>query len=274
MHLTCIFWNLQKKPVLAEHLRELCRLHAPEIFVLTECPLPVAALLRQLNTPDAPAFSDSHNNGASRIRFFTRLGEKRFLPAADLNSYISVRQLAPSDGDSGLLVAGVHLPSKRELKPEEQHGLALRYAGLLSEVRKRHPSTPMVIAGDFNMNPFEHGVCSSEGFHGVMSRQIALPGKRKVLGVERELFYNPMWSLLGDDSPGPPGTCFYRGGVISYFWNMFDQVLYSSAVLARFTPGDVEVLTACGETSLLARDGRPDAKRFSDHLPVRFVVRT
>jgi hypothetical protein len=31
----------------------------------------------------------------------------------------------------------------------------------------------MVVIGDFNMNPFDRGMVNANGFHAVMSRQIA-----------------------------------------------------------------------------------------------------
>ena len=45
------------------------------------------------------------------------------------------------------------------------------------------------------MNPFDPGVTSGEGFHGVMDKRIAEKGSRKIVGKVRDFFYNPMWSL-------------------------------------------------------------------------------
>lgn len=130
-----------------------------------------------------------------------------------------------------------------------------------------------VVIGDFNMNPFEAGVVGSEGLHGVMSRDVALKDHRVVYDQPRHYFYNPMWSMLGDCSPGPPGSYFYKNsGPIAYFWNMFDQVLLRPTLAQSFIPGDVAILDTVGGQSLLSPAGRP-RRELSDHLPVMVRLR-
>lgn len=76
------------------------------------------------------------------------------------------------------------------------------------------------------------------------------------------MFYNPMWSRLGDESAGPPGTYFYDGGsgTEKYFWHTFDQVLLRPGLLQAYETGHLEILTGIGTFPL---DGGP-----SDHSPV------
>ncbi|AGP34359.1 hypothetical protein BE04_41665 [Sorangium cellulosum] len=80
-----------------------------------------------------------------------------------------------------------------------------------------------------------------------------------------------MWSRFGDGSPGPPGTYYRDGGEhITFFWNMYDQVLIRPDLLDAFRPEELEILHADGASSLLTQGGLPDRGRASDHLPVLF----
>lgn len=118
------------------------------------------------------------------------------------------------------------------------------------------------------MNPFEYGMVGAGGLHGVMDRRIAVRGSRKVRGESRMFFYNPMWSKLGDAGPSPPGTYFYNAGsYVSYFWNMFDQVLVRPALLNSLPSDGVNIVTEIAGTSLLTDWGRPNSE-VSDHLPI------
>jgi hypothetical protein len=106
----------------------------------------------------------------------------------------------------------------------------------------------------------------------MMSRDVADRAGRVVQGEHRAFFYNPMWSLMGDASLGPPGTYYYSGSApITYFWNTFDQVLLRPSLTKRFVPGDVRVLDVVGGQSLLTGNGVPDKAR-SDHLPLVATV--
>ncbi|OQY55736.1 MAG: hypothetical protein B6245_19395 [Desulfobacteraceae bacterium 4572_88] len=75
-----------------------------------------------------------------------------------------------------------------------------------------------VFIGDLNMNPFEEGMVNANGLNGVMARGIAERKTRTVLEERYPFFYNPMWSFLGDASPGPPGTYCYSGSERTAFF--------------------------------------------------------
>ena len=68
------------------------------------------------------------------------------------------------------------------------------------------------------------------GLHGVMSRNVASRELRTVQGQKYPLFYNPIWSLMGDLNQGPPGSYYYESSQhVEHFWWMFDQVLVRPA---------------------------------------------
>lgn len=130
-----------------------------------------------------------------------------------------------------------------------------------------------MVVGDLNVNPFEHPVAWAGALHAVMSRDLItrMHGEREIRGAEYRFFYNPMWGLLGDRSPGPPGT-YYRSSSesVNYFWNTYDQVLLRAELMNRLQA--LAVPDSDGASSLLTRNGLPDSVNGSDHLPLVFAL--
>jgi hypothetical protein len=128
-----------------------------------------------------------------------------------------------------------------------------------------------VLVGDLNMNPFESGVVGANGLHAVMTQERAQRGVRKVGGKEYPFFYNPMWGFFGDLTKGPPGTYHYDSAEqVTYFWNIFDQVLIRPALLQHFDATSLKVISGDEKISLLNEQGIPDKANVSDHLPIVF----
>jgi mRNA deadenylase 3'-5' endonuclease subunit Ccr4 len=86
-------------------------------------------------------------------------------------------------------------------------------------------------------------------------------------------FYNPMWRLFGDNTPGVPGTYYYgSGNQVNYFWNIFDQILLRPKLLPYFDEKSLQILSDVGDKSLLNKRGLPNTSFASDHLPVLFQL--
>jgi hypothetical protein len=106
-----------------------------------------------------------------------------------------------------------------------------------------------------------------------MSRRVAARAVRTVQGREYRMFYNPMWSHLGDAKTDTAGSYYYdRAEHVNYFWNMFDQVLIRPELAERFDADKLRIITSVGARSLVWPNGRPDAKNYSDHLPIVFEL--
>jgi hypothetical protein len=145
-------------------------------------------------------------------------------------------------GETEVLFGAAHLSSKihwsREDQAAEVHELSRQIRA--EEERRGHSRT--ILVGDLNMNPFDDGVVQANGLHAMMTRATAEEGSRRVQGRDYPFFYNPMWGLFGDRTPGPPGTYYYRHpGHLSYEWNIFDQVLLRPGVVPFFE--NVEIIT-------------------------------
>jgi hypothetical protein len=264
-----LFWNLQRKPLLGM-VSALVEEHGVDVLLLAESGIADAELLSELNARTGEAFA-AHSEPLGRVKIIARLPVSA-MRAVSAEPRVSMRHVAPPGGVDVLLVVA-HLKSKLRQKEIDQVLTMPRIARMIEEAEERLGIARTIVVGDLNMNPFEYGLVAAEGLHAVMSRGVAASGSRTVDGAERPYFYNPMWSLFGDATPGPPGTYYRRdGSQVCYFWNIFDQVLVRPEFLGRFRDEGVRVLTSAGGRSLLRKSGTPDAAGASDHLPLLFEV--
>lgn len=251
------------------HVAKLAKQYEPDVIVLAESRYGAISIAEALNENSRFLYQAPFSI-ESRLQFFTRAPPSYVTPIFDGN-YLAIRNVRPVLGKS-LLIIAAHLPSKLRLGSDEQTALCARWSQDIAKAETKVGHHRTVVIGDLNMNPFEPGMVGSEGFHAVSCRSVVARGTRTVLSEERLFFYNPMWSLLGDGS-GVPGTFYYSSGKpMSYFWNMFDQVLIRPELARNFNPGDVEIATTAGDEPLLTSKGFPN-KNISDHLPIVATLR-
>ena len=239
--------------------------------MLAECDLRSADVLGELNSSGRSEFH--HNPGqCEKISIFSRFNQKLVRPLHE-TSRVSVRHLKGAAA-SDLLLAVVHLRSKlHQTDVATNQTLAVsELARDLARMEQKVGHRRSLLVGDLNMNPFEPGLVAGACLNATMDRRIAAKGERSIDQKTYPFFYNPMWSLLGDYSPGPPGTYYHRGesGQVTYFWHMFDQVLVRPELLPMFDNASLRVIDADGIVSLLTKNGTPDIHVGSDHLPILF----
>ena len=134
------------------------------------------------------------------------------------------------------------------------------------------PSTPALVMGDFNDEPFD----ASLVIHALSVRQ-----RQRVLNAEIPLLWNLMWPAMGGQGGQPDGT-FYFGNQP----NMLDQFLVNRAMAADTSPigvraDTVRILRFPGMTDSgdypkpvpFGGMGDPvDQDGFSDHFPIGMSV--
>lgn len=256
-----LFWNINRKP-LEKEIKSLCDNYDVDILILAENIMKDGDFLPVLNANKNRVFLAPFNP-SSKICFYTKI--HAFELVHD-DFWGSIRKLTHPIGIELLLVA-VHINSKLYTEEKEQSAIATRIANEIDKRETEHGHTRTILIGDFNMNPFETGLVSADGFHGVMDKTIALKQNRKVLGEDKKYFYNPMWSRLGDDSEGCAGTYYYNSSnMTNLFWNTFDQVLIRPSLISCFDSNNLKVIHEIDSVSLL-RNGKI-SKQFSDHLPL------
>lgn len=266
MPITFLFWNICKNPI-QDTIANLCRHHKVDVLMLAESEIDSNVLLLSLNSKTAEYFLNS-SPGCSKIQIYTRFLSE-FFPAVFESDRMTIRKLKLLDLTE-ILLAITHFPSKKEMSDQSQVHESFEIIKQIRDTERDQKNTKTVVVGDLNMNPFESGMVGSNGFHAVMTRNIAQKKNRKVQNHEYSFFYNPMWSLFGDASKGPPGTYYYwKSNHYVLFWNMFDQVLIRPELLDRFCNEDLEILETDGKKSLVNPSKTP-RKKISDHLPILF----
>ena len=263
--LTFLFWNTRGNGVQAL-ISEIVRLRAVDVVVLAEPPRDRAATLLTLSSGCGEFFGTFST--CPSIQIFARQGCAEIETVEDWDRW-SIRRISWPYAEPTLLVAA-HLPSKRYSDKESQHEAAIGLASALRAAERRESHHRTVLVGDLNMDPFESGMVGPMALHAVMTREISLR-TRTVRRQEWPCFYNPMWRHFGDGNSGSPGSYYYDGGpAVRTYWHLFDQVLVRPALLDRFDPAEVEILTVAGETSLVNERGIPLGRQISDHLPLLF----
>jgi Endonuclease/Exonuclease/phosphatase family len=132
-----------------------------------------------------------------------------------------------------------------------------------------------IVVGDFNAQPFESAVLSSDGLHAIGIRQESNQTSRPIRLTDdrEEFFYNPMWRLYGHVPSQEAGmaTHYWQNRLAGeLFWHMLDQVVLRPEECVRFPEDRIKILTTVGAVHLLAPDGTPDKTVGSDHLPLVF----
>ncbi len=268
--LSFLFWNVNKKP-LQTIIANLVRQHKIDVLMLAEC----AIAPDQLEKTLAQLVGTTYHHAPSfceKVRLFSSF-DANFIPSVSESYRHTIRRLC-LPGRLDILLAVAHFQSKLRWRDESQALECIELANSIRFEEKKAGHARTVLVGDLNMNPFESGVVSSNGLNAVMSRLIARRQTRVVQARAWPFFYNPMWSLLGDASPGPPGTYYYGGAEHkTYFWNMFDQVLIRPDLLERFSNQDLMIVESDGKKSFLSENGLPDGNIASDHLPIVFKLK-
>jgi len=268
--LSFLFWNVNRKPLQAI-IANLVLQHKVDVLMLAECSIAPAVLLRALNQSGESKYHYAPSI-CKKVQLFTSFDDKLIRPIFEADR-LTIRRLS-LQGRMDILLAVTHFHSKLRWSDGSQAFECVELANSIRIVEKQVGHARTVLVGDLNMNPFEDGVVSTIGLNAVMSRLIAGRKARVVQAKEWPFFYNPMWSLLGDASPGPPGTYYYSGSEHkTYFWNMFDQVLIRPDVLDLFSNQDLRIVENDGNISFLSATGLPDVKIVSDHLPIFFTLK-
>lgn len=267
--MTFLFWNVRKNPV-QKIIADFAEMYRIDVIILAECDVEEPEMLNELNSRSESQYSFPVHRGR-KIDIYTRFPSEWFTPVADIHG-LSILHLENPVFKEDLLVVAVHLPSRLHQTEDDLSLLATRWRNRIEEAETAVGHTNTVVVGDLNMDPFHKGVVSSEGFHGITDKGIAKRRFRRVLEEDRHFFYNPMWSLLGDRSEGPPGTYYFNASSrpINFFWHMFDQVLLRPDLLPFFPDGELRILTQTNSDSLITDRGIPDATSMSDHLPLMF----
>ena len=168
------------------------------------------------------------------------------------------------------LLGGVHFPSK--LSPAALEGCRRTADDMVRELQDLEKK--VVIIGDFNSNPYEEIMLGFDYFHALpYSEVVRRKNSRISYGIERRMFYNPMWNYINDFS-NPHGTYYLDSNAsICTGYNILDQVLLSANMIDDLENKSIRIITEVNGETLVNDLNRPDKGKYSDHLPIVFTVK-
>ncbi|BCS94526.1 hypothetical protein DSLASN_01580 [Desulfoluna limicola] len=259
-----LFWNTNGKKVDSLLLSTAIQM-AVDIIVLAEYEENENDFLEAVNQSEE-VFVELPQIACKRITIFYREDIATIEHGPESN-YYTTKKLTLDNGFQILMVA-VHLPSKTNQSDITQTLEAAEFKKEIVGAEKVFDTENTFVVGDFNMNPFEHGMISASAFHSIPCEKIAGTGSRIIKDRPHRFFYNPMWNMFGDMDDNP-GTYFYRDSEQPvYFWNILDQVIIRPSISKYFIKNSLKILKNINGDSLVStKSGRPN---LSDHLPIIF----
>ena len=260
-----LFWNTCKK-VDRFLIADLLSLYDIDILSLAEFNDDPEETLAFLTSQNLKYYHVPQIN-CNRIHLFSKIPSSSFEHLTETSYYTIKKIEEPSIGP--ILLCLVHFPSKLFASESDQMDESRLFKTEVEKTETDFNISNTIIAGDFNMNPFERGMVAASGIHSIPCRLTAQRGSRVVKGRSFSMFYNPMWNLLGDND-NKPGS-FYFGGAshLNYFWHLLDQVIIRPSLIPYFRTDCLAIIDSVGAYRLVDDYHRP---KISDHLPIYFVI--
>lgn len=247
-----------------QYVRELCEAEKPDMLILVESLLNPTDVVSEVQSLGLIHHAARGRNG---IQLYANVPQT-FLKAVDVPEdavhRIKAWFLKERITRQNYLIVAFHGRDKGSIRQNADSNQE-KYARNARKqidgiVRKsRRDLAGVIVIGDFNMNPFDPGMIANDAFNAVSTKREAKIQRR---------FYNPMWSLFGDQSEGQPGTYYFAGyGNTIINWNVLDQILLCHRSCEKLE--GYSVPTTTGTNSLLTPEPyeRPSLK-ISDHLPL------
>jgi endonuclease/exonuclease/phosphatase family metal-dependent hydrolase len=259
-----LFWNVHKHD-LCEEVSLLAKDLLIDTVVLLEHGGDPRSYLLWLQQRADPHFAIP-NHISSRFLVLSRIPFPDFeevLPS----SRFSIRRFRHQNEYA--LLALFHGLDPINYNIDNRSRLARELSRDLREAMKLHQTNKALIVGDFNLNPYDSVMNDVTGLNAMMTKSCVTKGARKFDGRAYDYFYNPMWSLLGDLSPGASGSIYYKGYQGNYGWNMFDQVLLHHSLACSLL--DIRIIDRQHGISLANKRGHPNTK-LSDHFPLFVAI--
>lgn len=256
-----LFWNTHRKD-LDDAICTLASDLAANVILLVEYPSGPENLLAALRKKvDSGFFAPLH------------IADKFLCISNDTN--LSLNELASEprfsmrrlihDSHSAILVT-IHGVDPVNHDIDHRNGHAQVLLGQIKNLSSKYQTQRMIVIGDFNVNPFDKCMTLPMAYNSLMTRECAKQATRDYQFVKYDFFYNPMWSLFGDLSEGPPGTYYYTGASGMHGWNMLDQAILHHSLVDYLD--SIRIVNSTINLNLADGRGRPNKKAYSDHFPI------
>lgn len=259
-----LFWNTHKNKNINHILSELIIENNINIVVVAEYKADISNLIEILSKQRINMMQ-YNTIGCERIQI---IGDIQDVSPGIQEGHYSLQIIKKE-----YILCCVHLTSQLYNGSEDMRNIKIRR--IIKDIQTleiANKTEKTIIVGDLNIDPFEHGCINADLFHSLPYYETTVKKYRIVAGQSFQMFYNPMWNILGDFS-NPFGT-YYHSGSEPYetFWHIFDQVMIRPILRERFVDSSLRIITETNSMRLIDCRGYPDEK-VSDHLPITFEIK-
>jgi endonuclease/exonuclease/phosphatase family metal-dependent hydrolase len=167
-------------------------------------------------------------------------------------------------GGRNLDFAVIHAPSPANVDSEAEKRRHSYWRELDRVLTDRAGEPPLVLFGDFNLDPFDRLALLDVGLLPPWEQP-----RRTHSTSPRHTLRCHGWRSIG--SPGqPPGTCYFSGaGPLRWHWNDRFVVAPEAGEVTS-----LRILDRLAGSPLVPASGLPSKDHLSDHLPVELVLAT
>lgn len=266
-----LFWNIYNKNLISP-LIDMIKENQLDIVSLAEAEnLDITAILNHLKL-SGNEWNDIQISPQNDIGVLAKK-EIKIIPYKEDGHY-SIYKIKKYDKVDCLLVV-VHLLSKKTKSNEAQYNRANDIARELNKYEQEffeNNEKRTIIVGDFNMQPYEAGICSGYGFNATMSASHAAKKTRKIDGRTTYLYFNPIWALMGANKL-VQGSYYNSGDKDDHaiYWYSFDSVLLRPCYIDKFNWDYFEIIEKT-ENHNFVPNTTIDKEKYSDHLPIKFEI--
>lgn len=265
-----LFWNIQKKDSFFNTIADIFIEHSIDVLGLAEFPKgskdDLISVFR--NKGVDVEWVDNVN---FKVQVFYKKGVNIYRKfEGDL-----VHATEAIIGGIPFSIVFCHLPAKNMKSGCDQENRARLFCEeLMSFENKEAHHDRTIVAGDFNMNPYDDGMISASSFNAMNSVSVSKRGSRKLSGHHYPFFYNPSWNLLGDKGKEVPAASYYfdTADFTQHYWHLLDQVVIRPSILSHFVYDDFKILYSGSNYRIINPDNTVNEDKYSDHLPITFTI--
>lgn len=267
-----LFWNIKKKDTFTSTITDIVKEECVDIVAFAELPNGKELFFEQELIKADSSFKYLPPIKPTKVEVFYRYGVVNIIPAYD-GKRINVNRIHSPIDNNDYYICFCHLKDAYTTDRNQLPGYARRVMDELLEFEKGVKSKRTIICGDFNMDPYDQAMLECDSFNAMQTALLAMKRQRNVEGSSYEMFYNPMWGLLGDlHGRDVPGTFYYSPSEpIQTFWHLIDQVIIRPDVIPVFVKQRLKIVTKGKTYNLLNRNNNISDK-YSDHLPILFTL--
>lgn len=190
------------------------------------------------------------------------------------NKLLSVEIFKP--GKFNFTLVGVHYYSKAGRSNLQQNNSNADFTLNIKQIESINKHRKTIVAGDFNYLPHDLHLNDPTQLNAINSKEVIRNfTSRKCGRFTYDFFYNPMWNLIGDYNYKTKkdkvcGTYFWEADdAEKFYWNLFDGVLINQTIMDCIDISKIDIID-----DILDYSNRPEVIQFSDHLPVKFHIKT